>query len=58
MTAQTRKLDHQSFMNRFLPILNWLPSYQRTWLRGDVLAGLTVLACHPRQPFTLRRLAC
>jgi len=37
MTAITRK-------NRFLPILNWLPGYERAWLRGDILAGLTVLA--------------
>lgn len=44
MTAQTRKLDSQSKQNRFLPILNWLPSYERAWLRGDILAGLTVLA--------------
>ena len=29
---------------RYLPILGWLPRYQRAWLRGDVIAGLTVLA--------------
>ena len=29
---------------RYLPILGWLPHYQRQWLRGDVIAGLTVLA--------------
>ena len=44
MTTQTRKLDSRSIQNRFLPILNWLPSYERAWLRGDILAGLTVLA--------------
>jgi SulP family sulfate permease len=44
LTAQTRKLDIQPNQNRFLPILNWLPNYQRIWLRGDILAGLTVLA--------------
>ncbi len=44
MTAQTKKLDRQPFLNRFLPILSWLPSYERVWLRGDVMAGLTVLA--------------
>jgi MFS superfamily sulfate permease-like transporter len=27
-----------------LPILNWLPNYEMSWLRTDILAGLTVLA--------------
>lgn len=44
MTAHTKKLDGQLRMSRFLPILNWLPKYERSWLRGDILAGLTVLA--------------
>jgi sulfate permease, SulP family len=44
MTAQTKKLDPQPIQNRLLPILNWLPKYERVWLRGDILAGLTVLA--------------
>lgn len=25
-----------------IPILDWLPSYRKTWLRGDISAGLTV----------------
>ncbi len=29
-------------MKRFIPILDWLPSYKRTYLKGDVFAGLTV----------------
>lgn len=29
---------------RRIPILGWLPGYRRAWLRGDVLAGLTVVA--------------
>ena len=44
MTTSTKELDRKSVQNRFLPILNWLPSYNRAWLRGDILAGLTVLA--------------
>ncbi len=44
MTTQTKQLDNQPMLNRFLPILNWLPKYERTWLRGDIIAGLTVLA--------------
>jgi SulP family sulfate permease len=44
MSLQTKTLAKQPIQNRFLPILNWLPNYQRIWLRGDILAGLTVLA--------------
>ena len=29
---------------RLLPILRWLPFYQRAWLLPDVLAGLAVWA--------------
>ncbi len=28
----------------FFPILTWLPAYQKTWLRGDVIAALTLWA--------------
>jgi high affinity sulfate transporter 1 len=28
----------------FLPILGWLRSYDRSWLRGDLIAGMTVAA--------------
>ena len=31
-------------MARVLPILAWLPRYQRSWLRVDFIAGLTVTA--------------
>src|SRR2546423_14447770 len=31
-------------LTRYLPILSWLPSYQRSWLRFDVIAGATVWA--------------
>jgi high affinity sulfate transporter 1 len=31
-------------MARSLPILAWLPGYQRAWLRVDLLAGLTLAA--------------
>jgi hypothetical protein len=27
-----------------VPILSWLPSYQKGWLRGDVIAALTLWA--------------
>lgn len=29
---------------RFLPIVNWLPKYNRAWLRTDIIAGLSVWA--------------
>lgn len=32
------------WMSRVLPIVGWLPTYQRSWLRTDVIAGLTVTA--------------
>lgn len=34
----------QKGVARFLPIVGWLPHYQRSWLRPDLLAGLTVAA--------------
>src|SRR6187200_34122 len=33
-----------SWFVRRLPIVGWLPSYQRFWLRGDLIAGVTVAA--------------
>jgi high affinity sulfate transporter 1 len=33
-----------SIAQRLLPVLQWLPSYQRAWLLPDVLAGLAVWA--------------
>jgi MFS superfamily sulfate permease-like transporter len=33
-----------SIARRLLPVLGWLPAYQRTWLLPDVLAGLAVWA--------------
>jgi high affinity sulfate transporter 1 len=34
----------EKLVTRFLPILSWLPKYQKAWLRPDIIAGLTVLA--------------
>src|SRR6478736_6376379 len=31
-------------LTKLMPILGWLPRYDRSWLRGDVLAGLAVTA--------------
>src|SRR4051812_22435359 len=31
-------------VRRFLPIVEWLPRYDKAWLRGDVAAGIAVTA--------------
>src|SRR5271163_1211673 len=31
-----------SLLHRFVPILTWLPAYDRRWLRFDVIAGATI----------------
>src|SRR3954465_13310590 len=36
--------DATSAAHRFLPILDWLPSYRRDWLLPDLLAGLALWA--------------
>ena len=36
--GQGRSLKH------FIPILEWLPKYNRAWLRPDVIAGITITA--------------
>ena len=44
MTARgTAALDARA-VTRFLPILGWLPRYERRWLPADALAGLSVWA--------------
>lgn len=45
MTTRANEIPARaSTLSRYFPILTWLPQYQGAWLRGDVLAGLTVLA--------------
>ncbi len=31
-------------MRRYVPILRWLPEYDSSWLRADLIAGLTIMA--------------
>src|SRR5512139_118401 len=43
MTTQT--VEHSkpsSNLARYMPILSWLPNYNRAWLVADILAGLTL----------------
>lgn len=29
-------------LKNYIPILEWLPNYQKAWLKGDVFAGITI----------------
>ena len=40
MTASTKS----SGLKKYIPVLDWLPNYQPSWLRFDLLAGLTTAA--------------
>ena len=47
MTTSAAKDNDQTqarTLTRFLPILSWLPKYDRSWLRTDIIAGITVTA--------------
>ena len=34
--------SRSGILKRYLPILQWLPQYQRSWLRADLIDGSTV----------------
>jgi len=36
--------DNTSGLSRYLPIVSWLPAYDRKWLKTDIIAGLSVWA--------------
>ena len=40
--TENPKKKQSSAVTRFLPILGWLPKYDRAWLTPDILAGLTL----------------
>ena len=42
MTADTRATKGANGITRFIPILSWLPRYDRSWLAVDTVAGLTL----------------
>jgi high affinity sulfate transporter 1 len=45
MTTTIREQQaSKSWLKTHLPILTWLPHYNRAWLRPDLIAGLTVVA--------------
>ncbi|MEA1864493.1 MAG: SulP family inorganic anion transporter [Euryarchaeota archaeon] len=44
MDNETSPTDHKNLLHRYLPILTWLPKYKSSWLRHDLIAGLTIWA--------------
>jgi SulP family sulfate permease len=42
MPTATRAAENTTGIRRFIPILSWLPRYDRSWLAIDVIAGLTL----------------
>ena len=43
MSATNETADERSFdLKKHIPILSWLPSYDRSWLTADIIAGLTL----------------
>jgi high affinity sulfate transporter 1 len=38
------RMRRPDFLRSLLPIVTWLPIYQRAWLRADIMAGLAVWA--------------
>jgi hypothetical protein len=36
--------EKPGLLARYVPILQWLPHYNKTWLTGDMVAGLSVWA--------------
>jgi len=43
-TAQSELKENGRSLKSYFPILTWLPAYQKGWLRGDIVAALTVWA--------------
>jgi sulfate permease, SulP family len=37
-------VKHERRLARWIPVLGWLPRYERRWLRGDLTAGIAVTA--------------
>jgi SulP family sulfate permease len=42
--VENKTASQPHLLFRYLPILGWLPKYERAWLRTDLIAGLTVVA--------------
>jgi hypothetical protein len=45
MTAMMQQeKEKPGLLARYVPILHWLPHYNKAWLSGDIVAGLSVWA--------------
>jgi SulP family sulfate permease len=44
MTNETSSTNLKNLLLRYLPILRWLPEYKPSWLRYDLISGLTIWA--------------
>ena len=44
MTNETSSTNYKNLLQRYLPILRWLPEYKPSWLRYDLISGLTIWA--------------
>jgi SulP family sulfate permease len=44
MNATPTTTPPRSFLARWLPALNWLRTYDKSWLRGDLVAAITLAA--------------
>ena len=44
-------------LRRWLPILTWLPAYERSWLKDDLMAGLGLTALLVPQGMAYAQLA-
>jgi len=42
LTTQNKTAKQSTGITQWVPILSWLPSYDRSWLRFDIIAGLTL----------------
>lgn len=44
MATQAKTKEKPGFLQSYVPILHWLPHYNRGWLAADIIAGLSVWA--------------
>ena len=41
--AKQHAASSRGLLGTYIPILRWLPRYSRMWLRGDIIAGITLV---------------
>ena len=57
LTPANAEPTRSSALARFLPIVSWLPAYERGWLKDDVVAGLGLTALLVPQGMAYAQLA-